>query len=476
VEACDDGNQDQTDACLNNCSVASCGDRFIQVGAEDCDDGNQDQTDNCLNNCSAASCGDSHVQAGVEACDDGNQVQTDLCLNDCSIASCGDSHVQAGVEGCDDGNQIDADRCRNSCELARCGDGIRRVDLQVGQEGYEACDDGNFDQTDACLDDCSAARCGDGLVHDGVEACDDGNNDNGDACQNSCELPLVPCGNSSSVVATTTVGSSRFSLCDAPLGVTQTEAVSECNQRLGYLGSVDQQAIQQALHTAQRDAQVDRAWIGAREGAGNCNRLRCWHPWNDREFLVEAGFTNWGPNEPVDGTWGVYQRTDDGRWYSDDHNNQLGRHFWCETEADLLSANKTATQSSTLDQNDSPALVAGFALDGERSMGGTPGRPVHWFAQTTREEQPWWQVDLEQVRNVREVALWSRDDGGGPLQLADFVIQTSTDGQNWQTFAQEQGSAGRPSRYEGNAEARYVRVQLQGTNYLAIMEAEVFGF
>jgi len=62
------------------------------------------------------------------------------------------------------------------------------------------------------------------------------------------------------------------------------------------------------------------------------------------------------------------------------------------------------------------------------------------------------------------------------LQLADFVIQTSTDGQNWQTFAREQGSAGRPSRYEGNAEARYVRVQLQGTNYLAIMEAEVFGF
>ena len=31
-------------------------------GAEDCDDGNQVQTDGCLNNCRAASCGDGIIK------------------------------------------------------------------------------------------------------------------------------------------------------------------------------------------------------------------------------------------------------------------------------------------------------------------------------------------------------------------------------------------------------------------------------
>jgi cysteine-rich repeat protein len=87
----------------------------VQAGVEACDDGNEVQTDACLNTCVAASCGDTLVQAGVEACDDGNQVQTDACLNTCVAASCGDGHVQAGAEACDDGNQVDGDACRNDC-------------------------------------------------------------------------------------------------------------------------------------------------------------------------------------------------------------------------------------------------------------------------------------------------------------------------------------------------------------------------
>ena len=39
-EACDDGNTDNTDGCLNSCVVASCGDGFVQVDVESCDDGN----------------------------------------------------------------------------------------------------------------------------------------------------------------------------------------------------------------------------------------------------------------------------------------------------------------------------------------------------------------------------------------------------------------------------------------------------
>ncbi|MEW5897302.1 MAG: DUF4215 domain-containing protein, partial [Nanoarchaeota archaeon] len=55
-EECDDGNQDNTDSCLNNCKNAICGDGFKGPG-EQCDDGNQDNTDSCLNSCVNATCG-----------------------------------------------------------------------------------------------------------------------------------------------------------------------------------------------------------------------------------------------------------------------------------------------------------------------------------------------------------------------------------------------------------------------------------
>ena len=115
-EACDDGNQDLTDACLSDCTLARCGDGVVRRDlAED--------------------------QPGFEFCDDANGLQTDACLNNCTLARCGDGHVQAGVEGCDDGNEVDTDGCRNDCTVQRCGDGVIA-------EGIEACDDGNRDNTD----------------------------------------------------------------------------------------------------------------------------------------------------------------------------------------------------------------------------------------------------------------------------------------------------------------------------------------
>ena len=37
---CDDGNQDDNDACTNACAPASCGDTIVQADVEECDDGN----------------------------------------------------------------------------------------------------------------------------------------------------------------------------------------------------------------------------------------------------------------------------------------------------------------------------------------------------------------------------------------------------------------------------------------------------
>jgi cysteine-rich repeat protein len=187
VEECDDGNASNADGCLNTCKTATCGDGFTRDGVEACDDGNQDDSDGCLSTCTVASCGDGIVQDGVEACDDGNQDNTDGCLSTCVVASCGDGFTQTGVEECDDGNADDTDACLHTCKAATCGDGAT-------QAGVEQCDDANLDNTDACLTTCKLASCGDGFTQTGVEQCDDGNADNTDACLTTCKA--ATCGDS----------------------------------------------------------------------------------------------------------------------------------------------------------------------------------------------------------------------------------------------------------------------------------------
>jgi len=182
VEQCDDGNNSNTDACLNTCAAARCGDGFVEFGVEQCDDGNNSNNDACLSTCAAANCGDGFVELGVEQCDDGNTSNTDGCLNTCVVALCGDGFVELGVEQCDDGNNSNNDACLNTCAAASCGDGF--VEL-----GVEQCDDANSSNTDGCLNTCVVALCGDGFVDAGVEQCDDGNTNNNDGCRNDCTTP-----------------------------------------------------------------------------------------------------------------------------------------------------------------------------------------------------------------------------------------------------------------------------------------------
>lgn len=60
-------------------------------------------------------CGNGRLDPG-EACDDGNTDDTDACVGLCVAAACGDGFWQAGVEACDDGNASDDDLCSTSCE------------------------------------------------------------------------------------------------------------------------------------------------------------------------------------------------------------------------------------------------------------------------------------------------------------------------------------------------------------------------
>lgn len=179
-ETCDDGNLDNSDACLNSCMLATCGDGFVQVGAEVCDDGNSDNSDTCTALCQEARCGDGFLQLGAEECDDGNAQDDDGCTTACVIDTsmlCGNGNLDDG-EACDDGNALDDDNCLSTCVPYSCGDGFTHA-------VFEECDDADVDVDDECIE-CIAAVCGDGFLWSGVEECDDGNLDNADDCLVGC--------------------------------------------------------------------------------------------------------------------------------------------------------------------------------------------------------------------------------------------------------------------------------------------------
>ena len=156
-----------------------CGNGVVQSG-EECDDGNQNNSDQCRNNCRFPFCGDNILDAG-EQCEDGNGNNNDACRNDCTTPFCGDG-IKDSNEQCDDGNTNNSDDCNNNCELPFCGNGI----INSGEE----CDDGNQNNNDNCRNNCELPFCGDGIL-DINEQCDDGNNNDNDGCNQICKLEKI---------------------------------------------------------------------------------------------------------------------------------------------------------------------------------------------------------------------------------------------------------------------------------------------
>lgn len=161
-----------------HCAPDTCGNGQLDPG-EFCDDGNNNNRDACLSSCESATCGDGSTHFEVEDCDDANTLNGDGCSSTCRLEFCGDGVIEA-PEQCDDGalnSDTLPDGCRSDCRFATCSDGV--------VDDGEYCDDGNSDPNDSCVY-CRWARCGDGAVLTGVEECDDGNRLNYDICKNDC--------------------------------------------------------------------------------------------------------------------------------------------------------------------------------------------------------------------------------------------------------------------------------------------------
>jgi hypothetical protein len=140
-------------------------------------------------------------------------------------------------------------------------------------------------------------------------------------------------------------------------------------------------------------------------------------------------------------------------------------------------ASAVARQSSTL-AGTPPASVA---FDGNTNGNFSAGS----VTATNLDNNAWWQVDLGAATTVNSVTVWNRTDCCG-ARLSDFFVfvsntpflDTDTPASlqfRANTFSSHQTVAPNPSVTIpfGGVQARYVRVQLNGANYLSLAEVQV---
>ncbi|GAA1717774.1 hypothetical protein GCM10009809_12130 [Isoptericola hypogeus] len=134
------------------------------------------------------------------------------------------------------------------------------------------------------------------------------------------------------------------------------------------------------------------------------------------------------------------------------------------------------------------------ATQSSEYSGGAPGRAVDgntngvWgqgsVAHTASGKQSWWQVDLGSSQDIGSIAVWNRTDCCAD-RLRDFQVLVSDEpfvsGSLDEVLAQPgvwshhvTAQPGPVTQMDVGRGGRYVRVQLTGTNYLALAEVQVF--
>ena len=105
-----------------------------------------------------------------------------------------------------------------------------------------------------------------------------------------------------------------------------------------------------------------------------------------------------------------------------------------------------------------------------------------WGFCTSRQGNPWWQVDLGKPTPLARIVIYNRCDSGMEVRTQRLKVLLSVDGRTWTQVYQHGGASffghtdGKPlSVATRGADARFVRMQLPGTDYLHLDEVEVYG-
>lgn len=136
--------------------------------------------------------------------------------------------------------------------------------------------------------------------------------------------------------------------------------------------------------------------------------------------------------------------------------------YQIQSAPELVSQGKTSSQSSPY----SLSYPASNANDGVMTS----------FSHTAWQDNPWWQVDLEVRRHIKQVNIWGRYDASagwdcsvspphvGCWRLSQLDFLVSDDNSSWRQVAYMPGYAVYPSTIEVNAWGRYLRVRSRQTN------------
>ncbi len=161
-----------------------------------------------------------------------------------------------------------------------------------------------------------------------------------------------------------------------------------------------------------------------------------------------------------------------------------GTGYLTLAEVQVLGSTATVTNASQGKEASEVSTgwdgVAGRAVDGN-----TDGS--YWnlsVAHTNWQAQPWWQVDLGTPQKLASVFLWNRTDCCSS-RLADVHVFASESPITGTTVAQVRalpgvtekvltGVQGRFTEVTGLGQARYLRIMLEGTNYLQLAEVQAF--
>jgi hypothetical protein len=144
-----------------------------------------------------------------------------------------------------------------------------------------------------------------------------------------------------------------------------------------------------------------------------------------------------------------------------------------------LAMGRPTAQSSNLGSDGASGAADDGSTDGDFYHGSVTA--------TNRDPGAWWQVDLGASKAIGSVVIWNRTDCCS-ARLSDYwVFLSDTPFSPGDTPATLQNRAGTWSSHQttaphpsttiatDGAKGRYVRVQLNGTDYLSLAEVQVFG-
>lgn len=135
-----------------------------------------------------------------------------------------------------------------------------------------------------------------------------------------------------------------------------------------------------------------------------------------------------------------------------------------------IAFGKPARQSSTYSSGGGKSFPASLALDGVKEGFGM-------LSHTNQEAGAWWEVDLGGNYDISSIKVYNATDH--PQRMNDFTILVSevpfTGNTGGTVYVANQPAPNSTKSYSGNAKGRYVRLFLNGTNYLTIHEIEIFG-